>query len=140
MEIITYRIDPARLASGQWCHARQRQIGEGDISASYSADRIGMSQSIRKPFAWQRGLWVCVGMASQRGHVIAKAYRILPLPAFSDPVRSYAEKTRDGDEARADPNGFYHGMSVSHGGKTFVLTGPPACFAPGKSREQLSLF
>ena len=140
MEIITYQTDPARLASGQWCHARQRQIGEGDISASYSADHIGMSQPIRKPFTWQSGLWVCVGMASRRGHIFAEAYRILPQSAFPYPVRAYAEKTRNSDEARADPNGFYHGMSVRHGSKTFVLIGPPVRFAPGESCEQLSLF
>ena len=46
-----YRVDPPRLASGTWCHTRDRQIGEGDISASYSADKIGLEGKVRKPFA-----------------------------------------------------------------------------------------
>jgi len=49
-------IDPARLASGQWCHRANKTIGQGDISKSYSADRIGMGQPVRKPFEWQGGL------------------------------------------------------------------------------------
>ena len=43
-------IDPARLASGEWCHRAQKTLGQGDIYASYSADRIGMGQPVRKPF------------------------------------------------------------------------------------------
>ena len=35
-----------------------------------------------------------------------------------------------GETARHDPNGFYHGISVKHQGKTAVLTGPPLTFVP----------
>lgn len=45
-------VDPARLASGRWCHTRDRQIGEGDINASYSADKIAEGR-VRSPFKWQ---------------------------------------------------------------------------------------
>ena len=48
-------VDPARLASGRWCHTRDRQIGEGDISASYSADKIAEGR-VRSPFKWQNAL------------------------------------------------------------------------------------
>jgi hypothetical protein len=52
---------------------------------------------------------------------------------------TYQDKTRDGDSARADPNGFYHGMTVLHAGQTFVLCGPAARFEPGQT-AQLCLF
>jgi hypothetical protein len=51
-------VEPSRLAYGSWCHASEKQIGEGDIRASYSADRIGMGQPIRKPFRYAGALWV----------------------------------------------------------------------------------
>lgn len=38
----TNEVDPSRLARGTWCHAKQRQASEGDISASYLADTIGL--------------------------------------------------------------------------------------------------
>ena len=40
-------VDPERFAPGTWCHRTEKTIGEGDIAASYSADRIGMGQSVR---------------------------------------------------------------------------------------------
>ena len=42
-------------------------------------------------------------------------------------------------KARHDPNGFYHGMTVNHGGKPYVLSGPPAELEPGEPR-QMELF
>jgi hypothetical protein len=57
----SHTVEPSRLAFGAWCHASEKQIGEGDIRASYSADRIGMGQPIRKPFRYAGALWVCVG-------------------------------------------------------------------------------
>lgn len=133
-------IDPARLASGQWCHRAEKTIGQGDINASYSADRIGMGQPVRKPFSWRGGLWVCVSNGYRgKDTVAAEAYRLTHPAAFDGEPTTYAEKTRDGDAARADPNGFYHGMSVKHGGQSYVLTGPPVAFVPGQT-EQLALF
>jgi len=58
---------------------------------------------------------------------------------FDGKPMTYAARVRNGDAARADANGFYHGMLVKHGGAEFVLCGPPVMFAPGQS-EQLSLF
>jgi len=133
-------IDPARLATGRWCHRAQKTLGEGDISKSYSADRIGMGQPVRKPFEWQGSLWVCVGIGYHRGGgTSAEAYRLVHPQMFDGAPLSYAARAKDGDNARADVSGFYHGMRVKHAGADFVLCGPPVTFAPGQS-EQLSLF
>jgi len=67
-------IEPHRLESGTWCHSRQRQIGEGDISASYSADCIGMGNSVRKPFQHGGATWVCVGKSGDK----ARAFPLHP--------------------------------------------------------------
>ena len=70
-------VEPERLASGKWCHHAQKTLGQGDISASYSADRIGMGQPVRKPFTWNGGLWVCVGIRYRGGAETAEAYRLI---------------------------------------------------------------
>jgi hypothetical protein len=139
MDSLTFAIDPARLAPGAWCHRAEKTIGEGDVAASYSGDRIGMDQPVRKPFEWRGSLWVCVGM-SHRGEIhSAEAYRLVHPQRFNGEPTTYREKTRGGDAARADPNGFYHGMTVKHAGQTLVLSGPPATFLQGQT-QQLDLF
>ena len=80
MEIIS--IDPARLMPGVWCHRRDRTIGEGDIYASYSADRIGMDRPIARPFTWRGGQWVCVSLSGRNGKLTAEAYCLVHLAAF----------------------------------------------------------
>lgn len=135
----TSAVDPARLASGQWCHRAEKMIGVGDIYGSYSGDRIGMGQPVRKPFTWRGSLHVCVGMRHRGDTTSAEAYRLVHPQMFSGEPTTYAEKLTDGDAARADPNGFYHGMTVRHAGAAFVLCGPPLTFVPGQS-EQLALF
>jgi hypothetical protein len=135
----TENVDPARLAPGQWCHRRDKTIGEGDIHASYSADRIGMAQPVRKPFSWKGAQWVCVSFRYSGDEEFAEAYRLVARPVFDGEPVSYAAKTADGEAARADPNGFYHGMTVRHGGQDYVLCGPPFVFIPGEA-AQLSLF
>ena len=134
-----FTVDSARLAHGNWCHRADKTVGEGDISASYSADRIAMGQSIRKPFRWQGADWVCVSSSFYHGVFSANAYRVVHPQQFQGNPTSYREKTRDGDAARADSNGFYHGMTVTHAGQTMVLCGPPAIFIPGQT-AQLDLF
>jgi hypothetical protein len=59
---VTYVVDAARLRHGLWCPRSERTLGEGEIVASYSADRIGSDQPVRKPFNWQGSLWVCVAL------------------------------------------------------------------------------
>jgi hypothetical protein len=138
-DLETFSVDPARLSAGAWCHRAQKTIGQGDIAASYSAERIGMNQPIRKPFSWKGSLWVCVGMTYLNGTQSAEAYRLVHPQLFNGKPLTYAAKTADADAARADPNGFYHGMTVRHAGQTFVLCGPPVILIPGAS-EQLDLF
>ena len=38
------------------------QFDRGDISESYSADRIASGQPVRKPFQHDGGLWICTGI------------------------------------------------------------------------------
>jgi hypothetical protein len=135
----TFAVDPARLRSGEWCHRSQKTIGQGDIAASYSAERIGTNQPIRQPFQWKGGFWVCVGMTFRNRIESAEAYRLTHVQLFNGAPLTYAAKTADGDAARNDPDGFYHGMTVKHAGQTMVLCGPPVTFIPGAS-EQLDLF
>jgi len=150
---LTIPVSPARLAWGQYDHRRNRDSGEGDIHASYSADTIASAGKIRKAFRWQAHLMVTVGLSRVGGIEQAEAYRLIPVKAFSGATMSYAEKigtAESAEAARNDPNGFYHGMTVKQGGEMFVLSGPPVVFvAEGPERpdgaasaegEQLSLF
>lgn len=132
-------VDPERLAPGKWCHRLQKTVGQGDISASYSADRIGMGEPVRKPFSWNGGLWVCTGVRYHSGRETVEAYRLTHPQVFDGESVTYRSKTIDGDAARADPCGFYHGMTVKHAGAMFVLSGPPVTFIPGEV-AQSSLF
>lgn len=132
-----YRVDPSRLASGTWCHTRDRCIGEGDIAASYSADKIGLEGKVRKPFVWQNSLWVCTSLHSMASELSAESYRLLPERFFDGEPISYHENVMLGDEARLRPEGFYHGMRVQHGKQDYILVGPKALFLPKKDSEML---
>lgn len=131
----TYSVDPARLNFGRWCHHTEKQLGEGDIPASYSAERIAMGEPVRKPFSWKGSLWVCVCF----GRGSAEVYRLTLLENFHGAPVSYRERVLMGDAARKDPDGFYHSITVSHGGKTFVLTGPEVELVAGEP-QQMELF
>lgn len=126
-EVIT--VDPHRLSHGTWCHEQNRQLDEGDIAASYSADVIAMHGRIRKPFVLRGCMFVCTGIGGHR----TDAYRLVAERAFDGAPTTYSAKVRaDGGEvARNDPKGFYHGVAVRHGGKTYVLDGPPIALTPG---------
>jgi hypothetical protein len=150
----TFAVNPARLAWG----AARREICEGDIHASYSADVIAMSGRVRKPFEWNSALCVCTSISgsglTESGMQEHEAYRIVPAQMFTGTIRTYGEKTARADDAEAarnDPNGFYYGMTITHGKESFVLCGPPTRFvaeasperpdgAPGGEPLQLSLF
>lgn len=144
-----FAVHPARLAWGEY--RDEKNQGEGDINASYSADKIGEGKPIRKPFEWQGSLWVCVSLAG-RGITVSKeleaeAYRLIPLSLFASEPTTYSERTSTmeaAEAARQDPLGFYHGMKVRHGQDSFVLCGPPAVFIPceidNPSPTQLPLF
>lgn len=131
----SHTVEPSRLAFGAWCHASEKHIGEGDIRASYSADRIGMGQPLRKPFRYAGELWACVGTGPSE----AEAYRLVHPSFYGGIARTYVERCRDGDRARDDQAGFYDGIIVRHGGRELVMAGPPATFVAGEE-AQLSLF
>lgn len=135
MARLSHTVAPSRLAFGVWCHASERQIGEGDIRASYSADRIGMGQPIRKPFRYGGELWACVGT----GPSGAEAYRLVHTSLYGGTACSYHDRCRDGDRARGDQAGFYDGIIVHHAGRELVMAGPPVMFVAGEE-AQLSLF
>jgi hypothetical protein len=142
----TFGVDPARLPHGSYCHESEQEIGEGDIVGSYSADRIAESDLIRKPFPWKGNLWVCVSIQGSRdGGLTVMAYRLTPAISFGSEPTTYRRKSaiEDGDYARNDPQGFYHGMTVKYAGESMVLTGPPAVFVADETQraaEQLVLF
>lgn len=143
-----HEVEPERFAMGCWDAEQKRDVGEGDIYASYSADVIAMMGRVRKPFTFRGQLWVCTGSNTGRpaGSMPngSTAYRLVPIEAFEGKPVSYTEKTADGHAARADPDGFYHGMAVTHRGQPHVLCGPPVNFIPGRSQRpresQPSLF
>ena len=113
----------------------QRDVGEGDIRASYSADVIAMMGKTRKPFTFRGQAWVCVGNQHGQGNATqSKAYRLIYLEHFEGTAITYTEKTHDSAAARADPDGFYHGIRVTHRSKDYVLCGPPQHFIPGTTK------
>jgi len=134
------RVDPARLASGYWRRKRQKWLGQGDISAAYSADVIAEAGRVRKPFRHKGADWVSTGglTSPEKGRSYTQAWRLVPRALFEGAVATYAERVRD-DGARERPEGFYHGMLVRSGGAEYALAGPPVRFVEGET-EQLSLF
>lgn len=151
-ESIIHTVPASRLAWGTWDHQRNRDTGEGDIHASYSADTIATSGTIRRMFRHAAQLMVTVGMSGRGGVERAEAYGLVPARVFTGAATTYREKVSidNGDMARNDPNGFYHGMAVKHGKDAFVMVGPPAIFVADQSpvrpeakpaeAAQLSLF
>ncbi len=138
-EPVPIEVDPGRLADGTWCHRRNKMIGQGDISASYSADRIGENKPLRKPFDWQGATWVCVGKMPHGEGRSATVYRLIDPGLFDEAATTFGDRARRGDAAREVPNGFYHGVTVTHAKRVLVLCGPPALLIPGKT-AQLELF
>jgi hypothetical protein len=113
----TVAVHPARLA---WRGAG-RETCEGDIHASYSADVIASNGRVRKPFRWKDGLYVCTSISgsglTDSGMQEHEAYRMVPAKMFTGTPANYHDKTaraEDAAAARNDPNGFYHGMTVTH--------------------------
>ncbi len=124
-------VSPSRLEHGTWCHKRNRTIGEGDIAASYSADRIGSEMPIRKPFSHAGALWVAGGTCGAS----ARAYRLVHPSLFDGETFTYGERVADGNRGRRSKEGFYHGMKVTHRGEIMVMCGPEITFVAGLERQ-----
>ncbi len=125
------------------------QFDSGDISESYSADRIACGQPVRKPFQYDGDLWICTSITGSgltvSGNTEHEAYRLIPERMFSGTPTTYAARTGSfemAETARNDPEGFYHGVTVKHGRETFALRGPPLRFIAedvAKAPEPLQL-
>lgn len=94
---------------------------------SYSADTIGTNSKVRRPFEMDGALWVCVGSGGSFTRLTSiRIYKLTTAREFDGTPTNYRNKidADGGRSARADPMGFYHGMTVQHSGKDYVLTGP----------------
>jgi len=131
----THQVDPSRLEQGRWSHEFNQTVGEGDITASYCADSIALHNKSRKPFVFEGGLWVVVSLAGSASGDGAKAYPLVPIDDFHTEAVSFSDKIKDCQAARADPDGFYHGVALSYRKDWFVLNGPPAIFVPGQVQQ-----
>lgn len=138
-DLETHAVDASRLALGRWDTDSQKELGEGDIAGSYSADKIGMGQPIRRPFTWRGGLWICTAIDGSGDAIAVEAYRLVDPDRFRGAGMSYAEKTRDAEAARNHPMGFYHGVTIVCRGRTMVLGGPPVRLVAGQC-EPATLF
>lgn len=136
-------VPASRFAWGQWCHETQKQIGEGDIAKSYSADTIPNGR-VRRPFRDKTDLFVCVGKSLKvHRRESAEAYRLLLIDEFDGRPTTYVEITQNAEAARQSLFGFYHGITVQRGGRDHVLCGPPTVFIASDDAEaetQLDLF
>ena len=115
-------VDPIRLAD------------RGDITNSYSADLINNGR-IRKPFRYNGQLYTTTSTISgiyPDSIRQAQAYRLVLATLFEDQITDFRRKLdhNNGGSARSDPNGFYHGIRVTHQSRQYVLAGPPLTFRP----------
>ncbi len=123
-----HQIDPDRLAPGVWSEEFNKFVGEGDIARSYCADTISMHGTTRQPFVFHGDLWITISLS----YGSAKAYNLIPIDDFNADEILGQNASNDDEARRAQELGFYHGLVVSYRNDWFVLTGPPACFEPGK--------
>lgn len=132
-------VDPTWFAYGTYDHELEKEIGEGPISKSYSADLIATNGKVRKPFRYQGHFWTATSLAGKGGIQSAEAYRLIPEKLFDGSIISYQQKTGGADSAEAarqDPLGFYHGMLVRFKGAGHALVGPPAHFIAASAPER----
>ena len=116
-------------------HAAEKEIGEGDIRRSHSADAVATCGRGRKPFKWRGAAMVLVSMRMKGDIDSGEADRLVPPRLFDGTPTTYHGKTgtaEDAEAARNDPMGFYHGMTVKQGKESFVLCGPPVRFVPAE--------
>ena len=132
---------------GKWIKWDGRR---GAVHASYSGDTMPSGQ-IRKPFAIGSELFIYMGGRSW--DVAVEVYKVVLPTEFTGPTWTYQKKVEhdrkdddlcNGEFARRDPHGFYHGMTCRHGKQAYVLQGPQVYLLPGprlpKPAKQKSLF
>ena len=128
---ITHLVDASRLE--QPGEDKENRTGAGDIPASYSADTIAFQGTVRKPFYWRGEPWIAVGLSGIEGVQQAHAVRLVAVELFDDGTTTYRERcgVKRAARARRSPMGFYHGIKVTRGGMTYILTGPEERFVAG---------
>lgn len=119
-------VDPIRLAD------------RGDISNSYSADLINNGR-IRKPFRYDGQLYTTTSTISGMypdSIRKAEAYRLVLATLFDGQITDFRTKIDhdNGNSARSDPNGFYHGIPITYQNQQYVLAGPALNFVPNLPR------
>lgn len=110
----------------------------GDISNSYSADLINNGR-IRTPFRYNEQLYTTTSTISgiyPNSIRKAEAYRLVPATLFDGQITQFRTKIDhdNGNSARSDPNGFYHGIPITYQSRQYVLAGPPLIFLPNLPR------
>jgi len=124
-DLAVQEIDPTRACRQRW---GSKPRPEGDVSASYSGDRIASDQPIREPFQFGGHRWVCTGS----GPAEWECYKLKHPSEFAGTPLSYRENSDLEDEARYRPTGWYDGMLIKVGRAQMVLVGPPVIFVPGE--------
>lgn len=149
-EWVHIEVPASRLEHSRYNHETEKDEGGGDIAESYSCDKIAMEGRIKRPFRYGRQWMVNTGGGSHG----FECYAVVPVSEFDGTATTYSAKGKPDnfESARHDPNGFYHGMTVSQGKDKLVLVGPPVVFiaaaeepkaeapAPIEQPQQMALF
>ena len=138
----TDTVDPARLSMGHWDLVANKQIDEGDISQSYSADVIAEHNTFRRPFRWKDGFRISVGgsFTGTKVHCV-RTYRIIPVELYDDETHTYTESCTYDENHKSKFT--YEGMRVKKGDKEYVLS-EELLLVPNEKKidttKQLTLF
>jgi len=133
-------IEPPRavapIAPTRWetlAIAKRGQPTRAAVEASYSAQSLGETGRVSRPFAFRDAEWVMTGGCIFRGGGDFECFRIVPLASFEGPgtPAPYGKHAFFGPHR--DALGAYHAMQAKHGGADVVLIGPPVVFV---AREQ----
>jgi hypothetical protein len=134
--------DPARLNSGHWDHITNKQIDEGDISKSYSADVIAENSTFRKPFKWKDGWRISISSASMGFRTESvETYRLVPFNTYEGEKFTYKESHNLNENHKS--RFTYEGMIVKKGKEQYILTELLVLVPDEKKTEttkQLTLF
>ena len=115
----------ARLASGTYDHALQKEVGEGDIAKSYSGDTI-CAGKIRGVITLEGKPYVTTGMAGRgltaTGTEQASLWPLLTLAEWGNrPTTTYSEMTARANHGPDFPPFTYEGIKVKRGKLEFVM-------------------